>query len=59
MSVDCFGMQSIYITRIAVNGLAERDDRLRPGDKLIQVSMHYTLAVNTNGTTENQMCVAG
>lgn len=37
ISVDCFGMQSIYITRIAVNGLAEKDDRLRPGDKLIQV----------------------
>lgn len=31
-------MQSIYITRIASNGLAEKDDRLRPGDKLIAVS---------------------
>ena len=45
LCVNCFGMQGIYITRIATNGLAERDDRLRPGDKLIQVRPHPITAV--------------
>lgn len=42
------GDNSIYVTKIIDGGAAQKDGRLRVGDRLIMVSLPYLQATHTN-----------